>query len=453
MNKDMILSYIDDIDSSVIESELNVCSTMLEFYDKTQTLIEYDRNGVFTEAAAEKESVGTKVKNVIKRIIAAMNAMFNKIINKVFGTESNSEKDTGKTKFGYDDKELKSAALECGRGKASKKNRETFSSKLKSFRKNHPVFLTVAGFMTVAGGVYATGKALDAHGKKTAAKTLNDEGREFIRKHHNPSANSITIPLDVEGIRDTVNSTWRVLGSIENDMDSAISKKHMTPEDVRSLFSKINQLEENVNKNGSDFDIEKRSETVISDGAAGWDKRVADIGNIFDTALECSLCLNRLISSMDVEPIATTDHPDKKDWNMSATIILQRAGKDIDRILGYKSTFDKYNSWVCQFYARYYAIEKEIAALKKDIGDALVVAARVFRELFSDGGAHEYKQLLTRYNILTVQYEELVKDAKLYSSSKLDAELEELNKKRISLQEEIKKIEERRNANLSSDED
>ena len=65
MNKDMLLQYIDEVDSSVINSELSVCSAILEFYDKTSTIVEYDEDGVFMEAAEVKESIGSKIKNVI----------------------------------------------------------------------------------------------------------------------------------------------------------------------------------------------------------------------------------------------------------------------------------------------------------------------------------------------------------------------------------------------------
>ena len=467
MNKDILLSYIDEVDSSVVESELNVCSAILEFYDKTQTLTEFDDNGVFMEAAAAKESVGGKIKNVIKTIVASINKLFNKIVNKMFGVSSNSEKDFGKSI--ESPKEVKAVALELTKGKPTGKKRKKAENKIATFRKNHPIIAGFTGFAALVGGAFGASKAIDAVGKATATKSLDETDRAFIKKNFDPSTKSITLPFNTTNIGKSVEACEKIYSACVNSLESRLGITDDTPMTavaatkfikdggMEAVKSQISKVEELTNLHAA---IEGGAEkTVVSGGAEGWDSFSKKMNTIFEAAeINTLRCVQISNIVWDIACTADDSVKDEKFDNEQIKIAdyLKRHTDAMNRITEIRDKLVGIDATVSKFYHNYTAVEKKLTALKKEIAEAIVYAVKLVSastKKLTDLEEEKLDRLIDDYNALVVKYNSLETecDSLGVMTNAMKETLDELEKKKKQLSDEIKKLESIKSGKKSED--
>lgn len=468
MNKDMLLQYIDEVDSSVINSELSVCSAILEFYDKTSTIVEYDEDGVFMEAAEVKESIGSKIKNVIGTIVASINKLFNKIVNKMFGTSSNSEKDFAKNP-NVNSKEVKAIALDITKGKPTGKKRKNAEKKLADFRKKHPVFMGFVGFTALAGGAFGASKTMDAIGKATATRGLDETDKAFIKKHFDHSTKSITLPFNTTNIKKSVDACEEIYSTCVKSLESrlgitgdepmteATATKFVKDGGMGSIKTQIGKVEELTNLHAA---IEGGSEkTVVSDGADGWDKFVKEMNKVFEAAeinnLRC-VQISNIIWDIACNVDSSVKDDNFKNDQIKIAEYLKRHADAMNRITEIQGQLVGIDATVAKFYHNYTAVDKKITELKKEIAEAILYAVKLLaasrttpselEEERVDKLMEEYADLEKQYNALNSQCLSLGIQAAAMNES-----IKELEKSKKKLAEEIKKLESKKSEAKSED--
>ena len=451
MNKQMILEYIDNIDQSMVESELDVCAAILEYYDKSRLLVDYDENQVFQEAAKTEQTLGAKVKNVLARIVTAINKMFNKIVNKICGGSS-SEGDKSSSK------EMRAAASLLGDGKITAKKRDTFKKKNKSFRKEHPVFVTLMAFTATAGAIYAGGKALDAAGKKFAAKDLTEEDRKWISEHFDPSTNSVWIPYNMTSVINSINEGYNVYNNCvnalmhnlgmsgESEMTKEGADRFIKEKKYKDVVSSLNRAEEIFNTFGNISGGNEK--TVIKNGSDGWKDFINKIDDMFGKVTEmvgdCTIISNLC---WDVVTTASDEYANDADYDpLKIVRYCERQTKDLNRISDIQQELIGIDATVQKYYAKYYAVADKIQAIKEDIGEALVLAGRIFAAAsgrISDEEWAKVKQLENTATVLESQINSMEKtiNAQKVTKDKYSKEINQLKTERRQLEEKIAAIE------------
>lgn len=463
----MILEYIDNIDQSMVESELDVCAAILEYYDKSSLITEYDENQVFQEAAKTEESLGSKVKNVIARIAAAINKMFNKLVNKLFGGGESSNTSSG------DSREVRATLNAVSNGKLAPKKRKQAKKSIADFRKKHPVLITFTAFTTLAGGIYAGDKALDAAGKKSASKGMTETDREWINKHFNPSTHSFKLPCDMHGaftLVDTYKTQYEQCVKLLESSLNITEDGDISDDAIRKFFdnkayNRVKSIIDTATQFGDgkgEIDwVEGGGASYIVDGGKdGWNKFIEKANKMFADAEgvlpDIQFVVNIIAEISDRYATLHIDDPDGE--RAIRQIVLQCGGTESLGKGGHLARLKKINSdirdkltetndIVLTYYSKYYAVEAEIESIKKDIKEALLLAAKLLGE-FSKAARmasnEEVNELQKKYDDLSKRCEALDhainEDKAMAEKKKYDTEIENLKEQRDKLKDEIAKL-------------
>ena len=186
MYKNELLTSIDKVSESIIDSEISVCESMLTAYNKGRVILEeYQGNDVssfkiFSEGyVMEAEVKNQKDDNIIVRAAKKMRDAIAKLVAIIF-------KKLGCDGFNPDKVGAKPSTI--------KENTE----KAKKFERKHPAatacLITVLG----TGAIYGGGKLVLVGEKAAAMNGFDDQDKEKIKETFNNQTGELKIPFDIK---------------------------------------------------------------------------------------------------------------------------------------------------------------------------------------------------------------------------------------------------------------
>lgn len=461
MVRNEILNSIDSAADIVNETQMDVANSMLDYYGKVATLLEYYDDDeivdsmIFTEAAdstGTKEGIGTKIMNAIKTIIESMKNMFLSLIGK--STTGGTTEEAVKSQ-----KEVKAAVKMC-KEKASKKRHKSFFESVKKFHNDHPISFLIGTTVATAGAVYGGSKALDAIGKKKAMTNFSKDEQELIKKYFDPQTNSVTIPYELKDIYSVVNTGLDMydkayskftsdLGMSDNDNEPApenCSKYFEASDKFDRLRSYLTDIDTHLSQRNflSGFD----GSTTIKGGIKGWNETMKKYKS---ASADADQCAARIIALGDVMFSAILNIPDKtkqdKHYQEYATLMkhMERHQKAMYDIINMEQNLNSISALLDRFLPRYYAVEEKIDAIKAEIVDALKTAAKLVAIANSNPTDIEREELAR----LTSRHIEIQNDCNKLESeinslkfqkNFLDSRVSALRKERDKLKTEMDKL-------------
>lgn len=368
MYKTDILKSIDDISESIIDSEINVCESMLEAYDKSVTILEnYEGDdissfNVFTESFI-MEATQSEIKKesgiivVIKKIRDAIAKMIVSILKKL-GVK------------GIDPDNI-------GNISTPEKLDKTIKNMEKTTKK-HPILTTVTTVVGGSAAIYGGTKGIEALEKHVAWKELDEYEKDLVKTVFVQKTNSFNIPFDVSRITHVMTNTDKKLKKIHEKLckvedSSQELEKFCKTNGIGSIKNDLKGICDFIDENRSmSFEDTKTFAPDVDE----YNDRVREFGDAENLAKSISLIAGYI---------------DKKCWNAVNNIgdsnkeLKKTVNEDLDNIMKHlvKITktanyvteigieFDKITNIMNRFLPKYYSVERKVNTIKKDVGTAI----------------------------------------------------------------------------------
>lgn len=377
MYKIDILKSIDDISESIIDSEINVCESMLEAYNKSVTILEnYDGDdlssfNVFTESFIMEASQSTTKKesgivSVLKKIRDAIAKMIVSILKKL-GVKGIDPDNIGNI--------------------STPEKLKTTIKKVEKTSKKHPIITTAAAVVGGTAALYGGTKGVEALEKHVAWKELDDDEKDLVKSVFVQKTDSFNIPFDVPRITFVMTNVDKELRKIHEKL----CKVEDTQADMEK-FCRTNGLGVITKelKEICDFMDEHRTMSfedtkTFAPDVDKYNERVREFEN--DENLAKAIVL-------------TAGYIDKKCWDMAVNMkeadekLKNDVNKYIDSITKYIKKiidttgyvtdigleFSKITNTMNQFLPKYYSVERTVNTIKKDLGSALETSLDVAKQ-------------------------------------------------------------------------
>lgn len=454
-----ILSSIDRINEAADTSNMIVVGCILEYYCKASKMLEccddtsiIDNMVIFQEGETSnteietKKGIGTKILDAIRHIVEAIKNAFSSLINKI----------TGNVEEGA--VQVREAVSAC-RQKISRKRSEGLFSKMKKFREEHPIILTIGTLAAGTGIAYGGSKAIDAVGKRKAMKDLSDEDKDFIKKHFDPDTNSVTIPYEIRNIYAAVNTGFEMynnlynrlvndLGMVGDEEPSAAKcdEYFKTPEKFDRVISELNKIETYMSQRNvlSGFN----GSTTIPNGIDGWNEMM---GNYKSSTSDAEQCYARIVSLDTLLFDAITKISDENRRNkcsdqlLKVSNLMNRHQTAMNDVITIELRLSEIAAVLDSFLPKYYAIEKKIKEVKTEIGECLDAVARLISIATNKPSENEwnrYIELKGRNIKLQRECSELEREVRDLNISKgnIERSIASMNASKSKLLSDINKL-------------
>lgn len=375
MYKIDILKSIDDISTSIANSEINVCESMLDAYNKSVAILEnYEGDdissfNVFTESFIMEASQSeikkeSGIVSVIRKIRDAIAKMIVTILKKL-GVK------------GLDPEKIGDLSTPEKMEKAIEKVEKT--------HKKHPIITISASVVGGAAAIYGGTKGIEALEKHVAWKELDDDEKELVKKVFVQKTHSFNIPFDVSRIGHVMANTSLELKKIHKNLckvEDSVEKieEFCKANGISSIKKDLKGICDEMDEERSmSFEDTKTYAHSVED----YNKRV----------LEFREDENRAKSI-----VVLAGYIDKKCWDMVLKIkdeeLKKSVNKDIDAIMKYikkiidtanyvtniGDEFDKITEVMNRFLPKYYSVERTVNTIKKDLGSALETSLDVAKQ-------------------------------------------------------------------------
>ena len=378
MYKIDILKSIDDISTSIANSEINVCESMLDAYNKSVAILEnYEGDdissfNVFTESFIMEASQSeikkeSGIVSVIRKIRDAIAKMIVTILKKL-GVK------------GLDPEKIGDLS--------TPEKMEKVIEKVEKTHKKHPIITISASVVGGAAAIYGGTKGIEALEKHVAWKELDDDEKELVKKVFVQKTHSFNIPFDVSRIGHVMANTSLELKKIHKNLckvEDSVEKieEFCKTNGISSIKKDLKGICDEMDEERSmSFEDTKTYAHSVED----YNKRV----------LEFREGENRAKSI-----VVLAGYIDKKCWDMVLKIkdeeLKKSVNKDIDAIMKYikkiidtanyvtniGDEFDKITEVMNRFLPKYYSVERTVNTIKKDLGSALKTSADTAARIYN----------------------------------------------------------------------
>ena len=382
MYKIDILKSIDDISTSIANSEINVCESMLDAYNKSVAILEnYEGDdissfNVFTEsfimeASQSKIKKESGIMSVIRKIRDAIAKMIVTILKKL-GVK------------GLDPEKIGDLSTREKMEKAIKKVEKT--------HKKHPIITISASVVGGAAAIYGGTKGIEALEKHVAWKELDDDEKELVKKVFVQKTHSFNIPFDVSRIGHVMANTSLELKKIYKNLTKVEASVRDSVEKIEEFCKKngISSIKKDLKGICDEMDEERsmsfEDTKTYAHSVEDYNKRVLEFREGEDRAKVIALLAGYI---------------DKKCWDMAVKIkdeeLKKSVNKDIDAIMKYIKKiidtanyvtnigleFDKITELMNRFLPKYYSVERTVNTIKKDLGSALKTSADTAARIYN----------------------------------------------------------------------